>query len=160
MSIGLKVDESEPRADQQRVARDASRYREVSRGRAKQSAKDECDINVIVARHQSLGTFRNLFRVSAADLVQRGVNFGFAPSFDFREAVSQVLAAEATFAELPSAVRARFRNNPAEFLDFMADTRNVDEAVKLGLVVKRPAAPGASPPVAQPASGSGGNPQQ
>ena len=35
---------------------------------------------------------------------------------------------------LPSDVRSRFGNNPAELLDFLNDNSNYDEAIRLGLI--------------------------
>jgi len=38
---------------------------------------------------------------------------------------------------LPSDVRKRFSNDPAELIDFLADKKNDEEAIKLGLKIKK-----------------------
>ena len=40
------------------------------------------------------------------------------------------------FDNLPSDVRNRFNNNPAQLLDFVADPENKEEAIELGLLPK------------------------
>ena len=42
--------------------------------------------------------------------------------------------AQQGFEQLPSAVRARFKNDPMELVAFVGDNRNAEEAVKLGLL--------------------------
>lgn len=111
-------------------------------GKTIQSAKAECDINTIVRQYDKMGVRERdllaLARESGAfeDVSQIG---------GFQEALAQVEFANRTFAQLPASVRSRFSNSSAEFVDFMADGSNYDEAVELGLAVPRPAEP---PPVA------------
>ena len=52
----------------------------------------------------------------------------------FQELKNRVLSAEAAFGRLPAATRSRMDNDPAKLLAFLADPKNKDEAVKLGLV--------------------------
>lgn len=96
--------------------------------RTKQSFKDECDVRTIIKR-VSEGSMLPLQRA-------RGVGrYGdFSEVLDFKTALDQVNGAMDAFLELPARLRARFRNDPAELLAFMADPDNLDEAVKLGLV--------------------------
>jgi len=100
----------------------------------KQSFKAECDINLIMKRFKKTQGVDFMDSVKTAVSGQYG-DFSNVP--DYRAALDQVNNAKAMFGSLPSKVRARFSNDPAEFLDFMHDSRNVDEAIALGLVTKR-----------------------
>lgn len=103
--------------------------------RTKQAFKDECDVNKIMQR------FKKVMDVEYLDKFHGyvGGQFGdFSEVGDYRSAIEQVRSAEAVFEALPAIVRKRFGNDPAEFLDFVGDPKNVDEMVSLGLAVKRP----------------------
>ena len=50
--------------------------------------------------------------------------------------VSKVTEARSIFAQLPSELRKRFHNDPAELVVFMSDSANVEEAISLGLMSK------------------------
>lgn len=106
---------------------------------AKQSFKDECDINRIMAKYQRSGVITWLNSAEA--------QYGDMTGFDFLEAMNVVAKGNEAFAALPSSIRKRFSNDPAEFLQFMADPENTAEAIKLGLAVEKPA-PVAPEPVA------------
>lgn len=92
-----------------------------------QSAKDECDINLIVERAKS-----------GADLskLARGTPFygDFTDLPDLRSAMLIVKQAEAAFMSLDAVVRKRFSNDPVQMMEFLNDPANREEAVKLGLV--------------------------
>lgn len=53
---------------------------------------------------------------------------------DFQEAMFKVTSAQNMFNELPSAIKKRFGNDPAEFLGFVQDSNNLDEMAKLGIL--------------------------
>lgn len=94
-------------------------------GRTKQSFKDECDINRIMARFQKTGVLEHL--------AQRPPQYLDCSAFDFQVAMDIVAQSKALFAGLPSEVRDRFANDPGRFLAFMEDPANDSEAVKMGL---------------------------
>jgi len=109
--------------------------------RTKQSMKDECNINNIMAKYIRTRTISHFNKHSAT--------YGFAPATEFREALETVRVAEAMFMELPAAVRKRFQNDPAEFLNFVQDEKNAKEMEALGLTNKAPETPpadSATPP--------------
>jgi len=97
----------------------------VGESLAKQSMRDECDINQIMAKYQKTG--------AVSHLNKHGADYGFASGEDFSESMRVITAAQGMFDDLPSSVRTRFGNDPALFLDFVQDEENVDEMVKLGL---------------------------
>lgn len=97
-----------------------------------QHFKDDCDTNKIIERYTRTG-------VVPADLVQKsaGVYGDFSNVGDFLTAQQSVAKARESFEALPSAVRRRFNDDPAQFIDFMSNGNNYEEALKLGLVNKR-----------------------
>lgn len=108
-----------------------------SPSRAQQHFRDECDINVLVARFARTGVPEALPAPPMA---------AFDEVFDFQSAMQTIIDANASFASLPSKVRSRFQNDPGLFLNFLHDESNRDEAVRLGLVPPPPPVV-SSPPV-------------
>lgn len=104
-----------------------------------QHFKDECDINNIVARYPNGITPYD----DRASKMQYG-DFTDADIFDFQSAQNKIVEAQEKFGALPSDVRARFDNDPGKLLAFLADSNNLDEAAKLGLVVKKDNPPASS----------------
>lgn len=92
----------------------------------KQSFKDECDINKILARYQQTGVldFANKYEPQYADVT----------SIDFTTAMNQVALAQSMFDDLPSSLRARFRNDPSLFIEFIDNPANHQEMRELGLL--------------------------
>lgn len=102
--------------------------------RTKQSFKDECDVNKIMQRFKKTMGAEYLSRFNG----YTGGQFGdFSMVSDYRSAIEQVSQAKGVFEALPAKVRSRFGNDPAEFLDFVQNPKNVDELVNLGLATKR-----------------------
>ena len=97
--------------------------------KAQQHMKDECDINVIVERFGLTGQL-------PADL-KTPMQGDFTNVHDFQTALNLVIEARDAFMQLPANVRARFHNDPQEFLEFTSDEANRDEAKKLGILVDR-----------------------
>lgn len=92
----------------------------------KQSFKDECDINVIVDKFMKTGAMPENVRMPvAAD---------YSEVLDFRGMMNSIVQARESFDEMPAPVRARFHNDPAEFVDFCLKDENWDEALKMGLI--------------------------
>jgi len=98
------------------------------KGRTKQSFTKECDINNIMARYQKTGAIAHFNKHAA--------NYSFATSLDFSEAMRLVTTAQDMFNGLPSTIRTRFANDPAQFLEFVQDANNTEEMEKLGLIEK------------------------
>jgi len=137
----------------------------AAQGRTKQQFADECDINNIMSRYLKTGII---------DHVRDGApQFLDASPVEFQEAMQIVAQAETLFEELPSSIRNRFDNDPAQLLEFVHDPSNIAEAVSMGFLdpTKLPtpteahttppsashAAAGASGPTATPANaGTGG----
>ena len=91
----------------------------------------EADIKTIIKKHDRTGIISH---------VARGVaQYGdYSEVNEYREALDKVNAAQATFMELPSQVRAMFDNDPGAFFEFATDPKNGEKMVELGLKAAPP----------------------
>ncbi|AXH74695.1 MAG: internal scaffolding protein [Microviridae sp.] len=103
--------------------------------RTKQSFKDECDINRIVARFNATGQLPNINEIPPQYLD--------VSEMDFQAHQNFIAEAQTMFNELPSALRARFENQPGKFLEFCSQEKNRPEMAEMGLLrpVKEPVVP-------------------
>lgn len=91
-----------------------------------QNAAEECDINYILSRYERTG--------SLGDFIKANPQFGdFSDVPSYQESLEIVAKAETQFNQLEGKVRARFENDPAQFLEFVGDPRNANEIEKMGL---------------------------
>lgn len=102
-----------------------------------QHFKDDVDINVLLERFKVTGVMPQAVR-----LPQYGDYRGIG---DYQTAMNAMLEAQHNFNQLPAKVRARFGNSPQQFLEFVSDSKNAEELVKLGLAKAIKATPAASP---------------
>lgn len=111
----------------------------------RQEFKDECDLGLIIQKFSSNPEGLEAF-LSARNFVQ-GRYEDVSAVVDYQTALAQVKQADEAFMRLPAQVRTRFDNDPAKFLDFVDDPKNLDELRKLGLAnpveeeVKKPETP-------------------
>lgn len=91
----------------------------------KQSFKESCDINNIMAKYQKTGVIDHISIYEA--------HYGEMSGQDFKEQLDQVTFAMTMFNDLPSAAREYFEQDPAKFLDFMdnCDRDDADNVQKL-----------------------------
>lgn len=109
--------------------------------RTQQSFADECDINRIMSKFRKTGELNHLAKVNPT--------YGdFSSGADYKESLDQVKAAQADFGSLSAEIRSAMDNNPAVFLEFMADPENEDAAREMGLLapLETPAPPPPSGP--------------
>lgn len=97
---------------------------------AQQHFKDECDINNILRQFNITGQLPN------APLSPR---YGdFTGITDYKTALDWVIAVDDEFMALPADLRARFKNEPANLIEFLNNEANRQEAETLGLVESKP----------------------
>lgn len=111
---------------------------------AKQEFRQEVDINNLMKRFNAMGY------IPAAPA--HGVFADVSELGDFGDVLRRVKKGEEAFAALDPAIRLRFRNSPAELMDFLQDPANLKEAVQLGLVVIREESPAPTPAPLTPES--------
>ena len=118
-------------------------------GMTKQSMKDECNVNLIMAKYQKTGL--------VSFVSKRQAEYMDAPAIDFQQAMDIVKDAENMFLDMPSSMRKRFQNDPGEFYEFIHNPDNKEEMYKLGLAIEHkasvepPIVPLEPEPVQQPA---------
>lgn len=95
---------------------------------------DEVDINQIMERFGITGEMPPIAHIPTDADFTNVVT-------DYQTAMNMVVETRETFMTLPAKARARFDNDPQKFMDFMADRDNLDEAARLGIVVKKPDEP-------------------
>lgn len=108
-----------------------TRFRQKSK--TQQHFADACDVNKLMKKYKNINAippehFKNH---------GRGVYGDFSEIGDYHSAFAAVANAQDAFMKLDASIRARFRNDPQELLNFVNDDRNYDEAVKLGIVPKK-----------------------
>lgn len=97
----------------------------------KQSFADECNINNIMDRWQKTGV--------VAHLNGQTPTFGDLTELpDFHEAMNTVVQAQTMFDALPSRIRERFANDPANLMEFLGNPKNRNEAIEMGLIENTP----------------------
>lgn len=91
----------------------------------------ETDINNIMKKYEKTGVITHINEAipQFGDVSKLG---------DYQACLHQVMQAEQLFSELPARVRERFLNDPAQFIAFMDDEKNLEEAIKLGLAIPKP----------------------
>lgn len=94
-------------------------------GKTDPSFAKDCDVNVIADRFLKSGVL---------PMVDKKAMYGdFSQPMDYQTALNTVIHAQDQFLGLDAKTRARFGNDPALFLEFVQDPKNLQEMIKLGL---------------------------
>lgn len=101
------------------------------RGRTKQSMKDECDINLIVATYVKTGFLSHVAKglptyVDVSELT------------DYRSALEHVRSVEDYFKGFPALVRAHFGNDAVAFMEYLETDPSREDMEEIGLMVLAP----------------------
>lgn len=104
-------------------------------GQVQQHLAEETDINNIMRKYAKTGQFTHVTPLA-------GEYGDFSQVPDYKTAMEQIMAADALFMELPAAVRDRFGNDPAKFIEFSTKKENLDELRKMGLAPEAKPLPG------------------
>jgi len=100
-------------------------FKTLGKSLTKQSFTKECDINNIMKKYQKTGAIDHVNKHEAS--------YGYATSDDFTASMNIVAKGQTMFEELPSTIREKFEHDPAKFLDFVQDEKNIKEMQELGL---------------------------
>jgi len=95
--------------------------------KTKQEAAAECDINNIMARYEKTGLIDHVNQ-------HKGEYGDYTNVQDFQTSVEQISKAQEMFLSIPAAIRSRFDNSPALFLEFVSDPENEHEMREIGLL--------------------------
>lgn len=97
-----------------------------------QEFREECDINTIIDR----------FGIGENPIVKQDwvtdIDIANAPN-NYMDVMNQLNAARDQFMSLPARVRSQFDNDPHRFVEFVSDSANMPEMVRLGLAEERAA---------------------
>jgi len=100
--------------------------------KTQQNFKAECDINTILKKYRKTGLLEHVNQYA-------GKYEDLSEPTDYQTALNIVISAQASFDSLPSYIRKKFDNDPAQFLDFVNNPDNLDEMQKMGLTNETPA---------------------
>lgn len=127
MKPQTKIDKSNtlPSPSHSKNARGGIRFTEPSRTR--QSEREDCDINAVMARYERTGIITHTKQIQG----QYG-DFSNIPSY--QEAMNQIMLAQNQFNSLPSDLRKQFENDPVQFVHFMDNPDNEEKARSMGLL--------------------------
>jgi len=93
---------------------------------AKQEFKDECDINNVMLQYARTGEL---------PYTTQKPSFGdFRSARTYQESMNLIIEAQNSFKELPAMVRAQFKNDPSQLIDFLNNPANKEKAIELGLI--------------------------
>lgn len=92
-----------------------------------QQFKDQCDVNNIMKKYRLTGELTHLRK-------NQGQYIDLTQLPDYQTALQTVIDANSAFESLPAHVRKHFQNDPKQLLQFVADPKNKEEAIKLGLI--------------------------
>lgn len=118
----------------------------TDKSRTKQEFAADADINTILKHYE-----RDGLALPSGDRQPLFGDFSAPELQDYRQALDIVSGAGELMERLPARVRARFGNDVANLLQFVADPKNREEAHELGLLrddyvsPSAPAAPRATP---------------
>lgn len=87
----------------------------------------DCNVNNIIAKFKKTGS------VTHVRNRKEGVYADLTELPNLQEAHAVVQLAQSAFDAVPSQIRAKFSNDPQQFIDFLRDPKNDEEAIKLGL---------------------------
>lgn len=97
----------------------------------RQEFKDDCDLAKIVKRFAATPEGRDALARAQGFVDSRFEDVSNVP--DYQTSLEYIKRADEAFMQLPGEVRRRFNHNPAEFLNFVDNPKNLDELRSMGL---------------------------
>jgi len=95
--------------------------------RTQQQFKQECDVNHILAKYKKTGMISHLNK-------HQGQFGDFSNLEDYQTSLIKLQTAQESFNALPSELRSKFQNDPAQLIAFLSDPKNKEEAKKYNLL--------------------------
>jgi len=97
-----------------------------SESMTEQCHADECNINNILRRYDKTGMLTHVNNAIA--------DYGdFSEVNEYKTSLNKIIQAQEAFENLPSAVRKKFGFDPGNYLEFVTNSENKEEMIKLGL---------------------------
>lgn len=101
----------------------------LNKSRVKPEFSKEADMNAIIRKYKRTGLLSDPNSVTE----RRAIFADVSGAMGYQAMQNRVIAVQGLFDGLPAAIRDRFRNDPAEFVDFVCNEANKDEVEKLGI---------------------------
>lgn len=95
-------------------------------GKTEQAHAKDTDINYILKDYTRTGFIKHANRNQG--------RYDDVTGVDFQDAMNIIATANSMFENLPSQIRKRFNQNPAEFLDFVQNPANGTEMERMGIL--------------------------
>ena len=93
--------------------------------------QSDCDVDNILAKYRKTGMLTHINKHQG--------NFGdFTNVDEYNASLERVMQAQQSFDQLPSELRNKFGNDPAQLVQFISDPKNLDDCYKYGLKIKPP----------------------
>ena len=108
---------------------------------AKQSFKEECNINTIMRKYEKSGLIDHLN-------THQGEYGNFIGFENYHTSLNQILEANEAFSTIPAKIRYQFNNDPEAFLQFAQNPENLDQMIEMGLAPPKPPEPATGAPAA------------
>lgn len=109
--------------------KEGRKYLNSEPSKTKQSFSQDADINNIMKKYIERGIL--------PDMISANPQYGdFSEVGDYQNALNTVIKANEQFDALPSHLRDKFANEPANFLEFTANPANIEEMYELGLATR------------------------
>ena len=104
-------------------------FKTIGESMTQQQFKDECDVNNILSKYRKTGLITHLSK-------HKGEFGDFSSVTDYQTSLARLEQAHDSFQQLPSELRSKFHNDPKNLIEFLADPKNDEDAIKYGLKIK------------------------
>lgn len=91
-----------------------------------QAHKDECDMHFILRKQKKTGILNHVNQY-------QGTYGDFSTTPEYQDAQNLIADAASMFETVPAWIRAKFQNDPMQFVEFMQNNKNIEDIEALGL---------------------------
>nr|QJB19828.1 MAG: internal scaffolding protein [Microvirus sp.] len=95
--------------------------------KTQQQFQDAVNVNKIIEKYKRTGDR------SFIESTKTGVYADTTMFKDYQSAKNKVIEADQAFLTIPSTIRERFQHDPQQLISFLADPKNKEESINLGL---------------------------
>lgn len=108
---------------------------EQGRSRTRQEHRRTTDINQMVKKHRDLNAMEAIKLYEVTDRVLQAGDFDMDK--DYGSVVRKKAKLEAAWLKIPAEIRKHHNNNPQDFINFVSNSENKEEAIKRGYIKQK-----------------------